>query len=329
MIVSRAPILSGGAGPAMNWLNPRQVVSAFTQQSLQGMARREALTAYLFLLPTYVGFLLFIAGPVVASLGLSFFIWNVLDMQAPRFVGLQNFQQMLTDDRLLVAFGNTLVFVLGAVSAEIVLALLVAVGVQSIRGKGLTHFFRTAYFLPLVLSGAAVSVMLSYMFHREFGVINYYLGLLGITRVPWLTASGWSLVAIILASVWRTLGFNFVILVAGLQNIPRDMYEAAEIDGAGAVPKFFSITLPLLSPTLLFVTVIGVIGALQVFELPFIMTRGGPGDSSRTMVMMIYEAAFQNLQFGYGSVIAMALFVTIMAITLVQFWLSNLWVHYR
>ena len=132
----------------------------------------------------------------------------------------------------------------------------------------------------------------------------------------------------IFAATWRSLGFNFIIFVAGVQNISREMYEAAEIDGAGAVAKFWSVTLPLLSPTMLFVTVIGVIGALQVFEQPFVMTRGGPGDSSRTVVMIIYESAFQNLAIGYGAAIASLLFVVIMALTVLQFWLSKRWVHY-
>ena len=300
-----------------------------TQQGLRGMARREALTGYLFILPTYLGFLLFVLGPVAASLGLSLYDWDLLAQRAPRFVGMQNFANLAQDARLLTAFRNTLLFVLGAVGLEVSLALVLAVAVQSVRSRPLTYFLRTAFFLPLTLSGVAVAVILSYLFQREFGVINYYLALMGLERVPWLNSAGWSLVAVIFAATWRSLGFNFIIFVAGVQNISREMYEAADIDGAGAWAKFWKVTIPLLSPTLLFVTIIGVIGALQVFEQPFVMTRGGPGDSSRTVVMIIYESAFQNLAIGYGAAIASLLFVLIMALTVLQFWLSKRWVHYE
>jgi len=300
-----------------------------TKQGPQGMARREALTGYLFIVPVYLGFLLFILGPVAASLGLSLYDWDLLAQTAPRFVGMQNFANLVQDARLLTAFQNTVWFVIGAVGLEVSLALVLAVTVQSVRSRPLTYFLRTAFFLPLSLSGAAVAVVLSYLFQKEFGVINYYIALLGFERVPWLTASGWSLVAVIFAATWRSLGFNFIIFVAGVQNISREMYEAADIDGAGPLSKFWGITIPLLSPTLLFVSVIGVIGALQVFEQPFVMTRGGPGDSSRTVVMIIYESAFQNLAIGYGAAIASLLFVLIMALTVLQFWFSKKWVHYE
>src|SRR5215213_4628619 len=286
-----------------------------TQQGLRGMARREALTGYLFILPTYLGFLLFVLGPVIASLGLSLYDWDLLAQRPPRFVGIQNFANLTQDARLLTAFRITRLFVVGAVGLEVSLAVVLAVAVQSVRSRPLTYFLRTAFFLPLTLSGAAVAVILSYLFQREFGVINYYLALMGFERVPWLNSAGWSLVAVIFAATWRSLGFNFIIFVAGVQNISREMYEAADIDGAGAWAKFWGVTVPLLSPTLLFVTVIGVIGALQVFEQPFVMTRGGPGDSSRTVGMIIYEGAFQNLAIGAGAAIATLLFVVIMLFT--------------
>jgi multiple sugar transport system permease protein len=299
-----------------------------TRQGLRGMARREALTGYLFIFPTYLGFLVFILGPVVTSLGLSMFTWDLMARKAPEFVGGRNFAELATDARLLQSFRNTVLFVLGAVSLEVVLAVVLAVLVQGVRARSLTYFLRSAFFLPLSLSGAAVAVVLSYLFHKEFGVINYYLVLLGGERIPWLASSSWSLVAVIFAATWRTLGFNFIIFVAGVQNISRELYEAADVDGAGPLRQFWNITLPLLSPTMLFVTIIGVIGALQVFEQPFVMTRGGPGDSSRTVVMIIYESAFQNLAIGYGAAIASLLFLLIMALTLLQFWGSRHWVHY-
>jgi len=320
--------MSTTAGRAEGRPGSRSPLNWLTQQGLTGMGRREALTGYLFILPTYLGFLLFVLGPVTASLGLSLFDWDLLAQKPPRFVGSRNFADLAADARLLTSFRNTLTFVVGAVGLEITLALLLAVAVQSIRSRPLTYFLRTSFFIPLTLSGAAVAVVLSYLFQKEFGVLNYYLTLAGGPRIPWLSASGWSIVAVIFAATWRSLGFNFIIFVAGVQNISRDMYEAAEIDGAGAWAKLLHVTIPLLSPTILFVTVIGVIGALQVFEQPFIMTRGGPGDSSRTVVMIIYESAFQNLAIGYGAAIATLLFAVIMAFTVLQFWFSKRWVHY-
>jgi multiple sugar transport system permease protein len=306
----------------------RSPLSWLTQQGLRGMARREALTGYLFILPTFIGFLVFILGPVLASLGLSMFTWDLMARRAPEFVGARNFVELAGDTRLLQSFRNTVVFVLGAVSLEISLAVVLAVLVQSVRSRPLTYFLRSAFFIPLSLSGAAVAVVLSYLFHKEFGVINYYLVLLGGDRIPWLASSSWSLVAVIFAATWRSLGFNFIIFVAGVQNISRELYEAADVDGAGPLRKFWNITIPMLSPTLLFVAIIGVIGALQVFEQPYVMTRGGPGDSSRTVVMIIYESAFQNLAIGYGAAIASLLFLLIMGLTILQFWLSTRWVHY-
>lgn len=299
-----------------------------TRQGLRGMARREALTGFLFIFPTYAGFILFILGPVIASLGLSTYDWDLMARRPPDFVGARNFIELTGDARLLQAFRNTLLFVLGAVGLEITIAVMLAALVQGVRSRPLTYFLRSAFFIPLTLSGAAVAVVLGYLFHKEFGVINYYLVSIGGPRIPWLASSGWSLVAVIFAAAWRTLGFNFIIFVAGIQNISRDLYEAADVDGASPLHQFWHITLPLLSPTMLFVTVIGVIGSLQVFEQPFVMTRGGPGDSSRTIVMIIYESAFQNLAIGYGAAIASLLFLFIMALTVLQFWLSKRWVHY-
>jgi multiple sugar transport system permease protein len=155
------------------------------------------------------------------------------------------------------------------------------------------------------------------------------LGQLGLEQVPWLTSQRWSLITVIVAALWQRLGFTFILFVAGLQNIPRDLYEAAALDGATGWTRLRTITVPLLSPTILFATVISVIDSLQVFDQAYILTNGGPGDSSRTVVMMIQESAFQNLRFGYGSAIAVVLFVVILLFTVLQFWLSRRWVHYR
>jgi multiple sugar transport system permease protein len=282
---------------------------------------------YLFLAPTIMGLLIFIIIPMISSFGLSFYKWNVF--RPPEFIGMDNFTRLFADSRVFVSFKNTFILVIMTVTMLEVLALGVALSVHRLASRALSTFFRTAYFLPVLLSGAAVAVTLGYLFHRDFGVINYYLGLLGIPKIPWLTSSDVVLIAISLTTVWRNLGFTFIIYLGGVSSLPTEVLEAAEVDGARGWQKLIRITLPLLSPTILFATITDVIRMLQFFDEPFIMTRGGPGDASRTVVMMMYESGFGNLDFGYGSAIALALFAVIMAVTGIQFYLSRRWVFYR
>ncbi|HYH12611.1 MAG TPA: sugar ABC transporter permease [Thermomicrobiales bacterium] len=298
-----------------------------TENSLAGMARRRALLGYLFILPSLLGVLVFTAGPVIASFGLSLYQWNIID--PPTFVGLDNYERLANDTRVLQSFVTTGQFVVLAVSLQLVVSLLLAMGVQSLKQTGLRYVFRTAYFLPLLTSAASISIVLAYMFHQDFGVINYYLGKVGVARIPWLNSSTWAMLAIVLTYVWQQIGFTFIVFLGGLSGISRDVLEAADLDGATGWRRFWDITLPMLSPTLLFAAVIAVIGALQVFAEPFVMTNGGPGDATRTVVMMIYESAFSFLQIGYGSAIAVLLFVVILLVTALQFRLSNKWVFYQ
>jgi multiple sugar transport system permease protein len=299
----------------------------FTEQSLAGMARRRALLGYLFILPTILAIALFTAGPVIASFGLSFFQWNVID--DARWVGLDNYRQLANDDRAIQSFVTTGKFVVLAVSLQVVVSLLLALGVQALHSSGLRFFFRTAFFLPLLTSAASISIVLAYMFNQDFGVINYYLGELGLEPVPWLNSAGWALVTIVLAYVWQQVGFTFIVFTGGLAGINKEILEAADLDGASGFRRLWDITIPMLSPTLLFVGVTGVIAALQVFSEPFVMTDGGPGDATRTVVMVLYESAFSFLQIGYGSAIAVVLFTVILLVTAIQFRLSRRWVFYQ
>jgi multiple sugar transport system permease protein len=221
-------------------------------------------------------------------------------------------------------------FVLFAVSLQLSLAFLLALGVQR-KGmsRGLRYIFRSAFFLPVLTSAASISIVLAYLFNKEFGVINYYLGRVGVPPVPWLNSSGWALITVALAYVWQQVGFTFIVFVGGLGNLPKEVLEAAEVDGAAGLRRLWNVTLPLMSPTILFAAVVGVINALQVFAEPFIMTHGGPGDASRTVVLTLYEAAFKNLELGYGSAIAMVLFIVIMMVTAAQFWIGNRLVFYQ
>jgi multiple sugar transport system permease protein len=305
----------------------RGIAGWLTEPTLTGMARRKALLGYLFILPTILAILLFTAGPVIASFGLSFFRWNVID--SPVFVGLENYRHLVNDDRALQSFVTTGKFVVLAVVFQIVLSLLLALGVQGIKSTPLRFFFRTAFFLPLLTSAASISIVLAYMFNQDFGVINYYLSMIGIPRISWLNSTGWALITIVLAYVWQQIGFTFIVFTGGLAGINKDVLEAADLDGATGWRRLWDITIPMLSPTLLFVGVTGVIGALQVFSEPFVMTNGGPGDATRTVVMVLYESAFSFLQIGYGSAIAVILFILILLVTAIQFKLSNRWVFYQ
>ena len=296
------------------------------ENTLDGMARRKALLGYLFILPTYVGLLVFFAGPIIASFVLSLFQWNLIT--SPEFIGLENFRR-LNDPLLLTSFINTAIFVALAISLQLTLALFLAIGVQSKIGPWLRYYFRSAFFLPLLTSAASISIVMTYIFHEEFGIANYYINLVGLPDVPWLNDPTWALITVVLVYVWHQLGFTFILFLGGLATIPNDVMDAASVDGARGWRRLWHITLPMLSPTILFATVIGLINAIQVFDQPYVMTRGGPGDSTRTVVMVIYEAAFERLEIGYGSAIALLLFIVILLVTVLQFWLSNRWVFYQ
>jgi multiple sugar transport system permease protein len=295
---------------------------------LRGRARRrEALVAYVFLAPAFVGFVVFVLGPAAAAVVLSFFEYDILT--PPRAAGLANYFRFLHDPRLPRIYLNTVVYVLWYVAATTVLGLALAVLAHRPMRALWRYLVRSAYFFPVLTSLASVSLVWQYLYSTDFGIINYYLGRLGIPRIPWLTSSQWAISSIIVLGVWKNLGFNFILFLAGLQNIPRHLYEAADIDGAGRWAGFRYITLPSLTPVLFFSVVWGLINAFQVFDSPYILTTGGPGDASRTVVMYIYETGFRFFQMGYASTIALSLFCIVVVLTVVQFRLSRVWVFYK
>jgi multiple sugar transport system permease protein len=303
------------------------VVGWLTETSYAGAARRKALLAYLFLLPTILGIVIFTAGPVLASLTLSLFNWDVIS--PPTFAGLSNYGQLANDHQVVLSFGNTFIFVILDVTLQIVVGLALALAMQRKMARWLRTLFRGIFFLPLITSGVAVAIVMAYLFNKDQGVIDYYLGLVGIPHIPWITSTSTAMISVVLASVWQQMGFTFLIFIGGLANISTEVLEAADMDGAAGWRRLWHITLPLVSPSLMFVAVVGIIDALQVFATPYIMTGGGPGDATRTVVMIIYQAAFQNLQIGYGSAIAVLLFAVILLVTAVQFFLSKRWVFYQ
>jgi multiple sugar transport system permease protein len=291
------------------------------------VAVREAAVAYAFLAPVLVGFLVFVLGPAVAAVGLSFYHYDILS--PPRFAGWANYVRFVRDPRLPAIYWNTVVYVVWYVALTTVGGLALAVAADRPLGALWRYLIRTSYFFPVLTSLASVSLVWQYLYNTDFGILNYYLGRLGVARIPWLTSSGWALPSIILLGVWKNVGFNFILFVAGLQNIPRHLYEAAHIDGAGRMATFRYVTLPSLTPVLFFTVVWGLINAFQIFDAPFILTTGGPGDASRTVVMYIYETGFRFFQMGYASTVALSLFAVVVVLTAIQFRLGRIWVFYQ
>lgn len=259
----------------------------------------------------------FTALPILASFGLSFFSWDVIS--APEFVGLDNYRRLAVDSTVMHSFGVTLGLGISIVILQLTVGLALAVLVNQRRRTVARTFFRTAFYLPLLASTASVAIFMGYLFDAKFGVVNYYLGLLGIPNIPWLTSSWGAAITIVLVTVWQQAGFTFVLFVAALMSIPKDVLEASEIDGAGAFRTLFRIKIPLISPTILFAAVVAIINAMQLFDQPYIMTKGGPGSATTTTTIVMYQSAFQNLEFGYSSAIAIVLLLLILLITGVQF----------
>lgn len=280
----------------------------------------------LFLAPTVIGLGLFTFLPILASVVLAFFSWDIIT--PPRFVGLENFADIAADPTIRVSFLNTIGFVVVAVTLQLAVALVLAVLVNTRMPRLLKSFFRSVLFFPLVLSAASVSIIMGYLFNENFGLVNHVLNLLGMADVPWLTSTHGAMVVVILVYVWQNFGFSFLLFLGGLSSIPKEVYEAAQVDGATGWKQFWRITFPLVSPTTLVASVMAIISALQIFDQPYVLTRGGPGDSTRTAVMVIYESAFKQLEFGRASAIGIVLTVVIMLVTAVQFRLSRRFVFY-
>jgi multiple sugar transport system permease protein len=287
----------------------------------------ERWLAMIFLAPTLLGMALFTFLPIIGSLVLAFFRWDIIS--APQFVGFANFASLAQDPTVRVSFLNTIVFVVVAVVLQLGIALSLASMLQARMPSWLRVFLRSTFFFPLVLSGASVSIFMRYMFNEQFGVVNWLLSLVGIPAVPWLTSPAASAAVVVLVYVWQNFGFSFLLFLGALANIPKELHEAANLDGATGWKQFSNVTLPLISPTVLVASVMAIISALQVFDQPYVLTNGGPGDSTRTAVMVIFESAFQQLEFGEASAIGLVLTVLILAVTALQFRLSRRFVFYQ
>lgn len=288
--------------------------------------RRESTFGYLMISLAVLFVTVFTVVPILASLGLSFTSWDVIS--SPSWVGLDNYRRLVTDGQVLASFGVTVGLALAIVVLQISLGLLLAVLANARRRNATRVFFRTSFYLPLLASTAAVSIFMGYIFDTKFGLVNYYLNELGLPGAHWLDDPFWAKVTIVMVVVWQQVGFTFVLFVAALMAVPVDVQEAASIDGAGPWRTLFQIKVPLISPTILFATVIAMINAMQLFDQPFIMTKGGPGTATTTATISLYQAGFQNLQFGFASAIAILLLVIIGIITGIQFLAARKLVFY-
>jgi len=291
------------------------------------LGRRETVAGYLFLLPNMIGFLIFTAFAVVASAAISLTSWDLLS--DPEFVGLQNYIELLTDDPLFrTVLWNTFYFTVVSVPASTILALGLALMFNT--GLRAIPLFRAMYFLPVITATVVVALIWRWFFNPDFGILNYVLYELGVDSPPnWLATRTWAMPSVIILSVWKQVGYNMVIFLAGLQAIPSSLYEAASIDGAGRWQRFRNITLPLLTPTTFFVLVISIIGSLQVFDAVLVLTDGGPANATRTIVFHIWEEAFVFLEMGYAAAVAWILFIMVFLVTLLQWKLQARWVHYE
>lgn len=292
-----------------------------------GLRRGDAVAAYLFILPTVLGFLLFVLGPILGGLALGFMEYDLLS--SPSWSGLENFRKLGDDDRFLQIFGNTVYYVVGMILLDLVWAMILALALNSVIPPLFKIFFRAVFFFPILVSGAVISIVWLYLFNMDLGIVNYFLSQLQIPRIPWLISSDWVKNSVIIMTVWNGVGFNMLLLLAGLQGIPKELYEAGTIDGAGRWASFRRITVPMLSPVIFFILVKGAIGVFQLFDSPYVLTQGGPGDASRTVLMYIYERGFQVLDFGYAAALGLVLFLAILLVTLVQFRTGDRWVFYR
>jgi multiple sugar transport system permease protein len=281
--------------------------------------------AWLFLAPALILIFLFFFLPVLASLVLSvtdFDIYAIANPHTTRFVGFANYVKLLHAPEFWTALRNTFYFALvgGPITIAVSLATALLLNSKLVRFK---TFFRTIYFTPFVTTLVAVAIVWRYLYHTRYGLLNYALGHVGIHPIDWLGDPHWAMPAIIVMSVWKNFGYNMLIFIAGLQAIPQELYDAAEIDGAGPMRRFFNVTLPLLGPTLLFVGVITMIGYFQLFSEPYVMTQGGPLRSTTSVVLMMYEEGFRWWRMGYAASIAFVLFVVILIATLIQFRLQK------
>ncbi len=287
----------------------------------------DTIWGWLFLLPTIVGLMILNIIPIFQTIYQSFLKTGAFG-KGNTFVGFENYQRMFADTSIWQALFNTFKYTIIEVPFSIIIALVLAVLLnQKIKGRTL---YRTIYFLPMVAAPAAVAMVWRWLYNSEFGLLNHLLNSIGLKSVNWISNPNITFISIAVVGIWSVIGYNMVLFLAGLQEIPKDFYESAEIDGAGAIRQFFSITLPLISPTMFFVTVTRIIGAMQVFDSIYMMLDiSNPAlPKTQSLVYLFYKYSFIESNRGYGSAIVMLLLAVILVITVIQLRLQKKWVKY-
>jgi ABC-type sugar transport system permease subunit len=298
-----------GAGRALAPARPRPAASWWRRHE-------RRLAPYLFVSPFFILFAVFMAYPTAYALWLSLHEWT--GFGPPEWVGWDNYGAVLADASFRHAAANTAWYAAASLFLICPLALLLALALNSRRVRG-KDVLRTGYFIPVVLSPVVITLMFTLVFDREFGLLNAGLrGLLGIPPINWLGTPEWARVVIVVILVWRWTGYIMIYFLAGLQNIPRELYEAAQLDGAGSWRLFWNITLPLLRPVTAFVAVVVLIGASQVFEEPYILTNGGPGEATLSIANYVQREGFERLNYGYAATASFILFAIVFAVTQAQ-----------
>lgn len=287
--------------------------------------QREAIWGYMMIAPLIIGLGIFFYVGLGASALISFTKWDILS--APQWVGTENYVKLFQSELFWKTLSNTATYTVIGVPSGIVVSLLLAVALNSkIRFR---NVYRLFFFLPVLTMPVAISVVWRWIYNPDFGLLNQVLMPLGLPQLKWLSDPHLAMIALIIMAVWMGSGYGMVIFLAGLQNIPREYYEAAEVDGATRWKKFWYITLPLLTPTIFFNLVTSLIGSFQVFDIIFTMTKGGPLDSTRTLVYSIYDDGFHYFRMGRAAALGWVLFIIVLGMTIIQFRIQRRWVHYE
>ncbi len=277
--------------------------------------RQAKLAPYLFTAPFFILFTVFFLLPSIAAIILSFYKWN--GISSPEFIGIRNFQRIFADGDFWQAASNTAIYMFASLFVVVPLALVLAALLNN-KSLGLRGMWRSAYFTPVVTSTVAIALVFGLLYSTDYGLLNAILQAVGLPRINWLGDGTWAKVSIIILLVWRWTGYQMIYFLAGMQSISQELYEAAMIDGANDRQQFISITIPLLRPVILYVSIIVIIGSLQIFDEPFILTSGGPANATLSVAQYLYIHGIANLRFGLGSAVGLMIFVVVFTLSALQ-----------
>jgi multiple sugar transport system permease protein len=285
---------------------------------------KEAIAGYLMILPWIIYYLAFIAGPMLGAFVISFTNWDILT--GPKWIGFENYRELFHDEIFWLSIYNTVFYTILAIPLHVVVALSAAL-ILNIRTRFI-GIYRTLFYIPVIISPVAIGLMWLWLLYPDFGLINLGLHSIGLPSLKWIYDPHLSKPIIIAINTWL-FGSTMVIFLAALQDVPRELYEAAEIDGANLIDKIWNVTLPMISPAIFFVIVLQTIASFQVFTYAYVMTKGGPGNSTMFTVLYIWKNAFEYFRMGYATAIGVVLFFITLTVTVFQFWFSKFWVHYE